>query len=137
MPFNFKRKIAKFKASQKKLPVAIGALAKSHYLKSFREEGFTDQSLNPWAGRTTKNRSDRNNKARRGLLVDKGHLRRSIRVVRATWNRVEVGSTGIKYARFHNRGEGKLPQRQFVGRSEVLNKKISNRIRRETKNIFK
>lgn len=137
MGFNFKKKIARFKANKKKLPVAIGALAKSHYLKSFREEGFTDTTLSPWAGRKRGNRSDRNNKARRGLLVDKGHLRRSIRVVRATWNRIEVGSTGIKYARFHNRGDGKLPKRQFVGRSAVLNNKIRNRIRRDTKNIFR
>lgn len=136
MAFNFKKKIARFKANKKKLPLAIGALAKSHYLKSFRDEGFTDQTLSPWAGRKRGNRSDRNNKARRGLLVDKGHLRRSIRVVRANWNRVEVGSTGIKYARFHNRGEGQ-PQRQFVGRSAVLNTKIGKRIRRDTKNIFR
>lgn len=136
MGFNFKKKIARFKANKKKLPVAIGALAKSHYLASFRNEGFTDTTLSPWAGRKRGNRSDRNNKARRGLLVDKGHLRHSIRVVRATWNRIEAGSTGIKYARFHNRGEGQ-PKRQFVGRSVVLNNKIRNRIRRDTKNIFR
>ena len=110
MAFNFKRKIARFKANKKKLPVAIGAIAKSHYLKAFRAEGFTDDVYSPWKARTTKNKSDRRNKARRGLLVNRGHLRRSIRVVRATFNRVEVWSTGIKYARFHNRGEGKLPK---------------------------
>lgn len=137
MAFNFKRKIAKFKTNQKRLPVAVGALAKSHYLKSFRDEGFTDATLSPWDKRKTKNKSDRRNKARRGLLVNRGHLRRSIRVVRATWNRIEVGSTGIKYARFHNRGEGRQPKRQFVGSSRVLNKRISNRIRRDTKNIFR
>lgn len=136
MPFNFKRKIAKFKASKKKLPVAVGALAKSHFLKSFRDEGFTDQTLSPWVARTSKNKGDRRNRAKRGLLVNRGHLRRSIRVVRANWNRIEVGSTGIKYARFHNRGEGQ-PKRQFVGKSAVLNNKIRNRIRRDTKNIFK
>lgn len=136
MPFNFKRKIARFKTNQKKLPVAIGALAKSHFLKSFRDEGFTDKTYSPWASRSTKNRSDRNNKARRGLLVNRGHLRRSIRVVRANWNRIEVGSTGIKYAKFHNQGEGQK-KRQFVGRSAVLNAKIGNRIRRDTKNIFR
>lgn len=136
MGFNFKRKIAKFKAANKTLPVAIGAMAKSHYLESFRKEGFTDQVFSPWAGRSTKNRSDRRNKARRGLLVDKGHLRRSIRVVRATWSRVEVGSTGIKYAKYHNKGEGQ-PKRQFVGSSATLNRKIGKRIRRDIKNVLK
>jgi hypothetical protein len=137
MAFNFKRKIARFKSEKKRLPIAIGALAKAHYLKSFREEGFTDNVYSPWKGRSTKNKSDRRNKARRGLLVDRGHLRRSIRVVRATWNKVEVGSTGIKYAKFNNRGEGRQPKRQFVGSSRELNRIILTRIRRETKNIFK
>lgn len=136
MAFNFKKKIARFKANKKKLPVVIGAAMKRHYLKSFREGGFTDAAFSPWAKRTTRNRSDKRNKRTRGLLVDKGHLRRSVRVVRATWNRVEVGSTGIKYARFHNRGEGQ-PKRMFVGSSRVLNANIGKRIRRETKNIFR
>lgn len=137
MGFNFKQKIAKFKRAKNKLPVAVGALAKSHYLKSFRDEGFTDATLSPWAGRKRPSGRDRRNKGRRGLLVDRGHLRRSIQVVRATWRRIEVGSVGIKYARFHNRGEGKLPKRQFIGSSQVLNRAISNRIRRDTKNIFR
>lgn len=136
MAFNFKKKIAKFKSQNKRLPVAVGAIVKSHYLKSFRDEGFTDATLSPWAGRKTKNKSDRRNKALRGLLVDKGHLRRSIRVVRATWDRVEVGSTGIDYAKYHNRGLGQ-PKRQFVGASIVMNKKISKRIQRDLKNVLK
>lgn len=137
MPFNFKRKIARFKANQKKLPIAIGAIAKSHYLKSFRDEGFTDATLQKWDKRKRPSSRDRRNKGRRGLLVDRGHLRRSIKVVRATWNRVEVGSVGIKYARYHNQGKGKQKKRQFVGRSKVLNAKISKRIRRDTKLIFR
>lgn len=137
MPFNFKRKIARFKANQKKLPIAIGAIAKSHYLKSFRDEGFTDATLEKWEKRKRPSARDRRNKGRRGLLIDRGHLRRSIKVVRATWNRVEVGSVGIKYAQYHNQGMGKQKKRQFVGRSKVLNEKIGKRIRKETKNIFR
>lgn len=134
--FSFKQRIRKFKAAKKRLPVAIGAMAKSHYLKAFREEGFTDKQYNAWAKRKRPNRSDRRNKARRGLLVNKGHLRRSIRVVSASFNRIKVGSVGIKYARFHNRGEGRLPERKFVGRSAVLNEKIRRRIRREIKSVL-
>lgn len=137
MAFNFKQKIARFKASKKKLPVVIGAIAKSHYLKSFRDEGFTDATLEKWTKRKTLNKSDRRNKRHRGLLVDRGHLRRSIRVVRATWNRIEVGSVGIKYARYHNQGLGQQPQRQFIGRSKVLNEKIRARIRKDTKLTFR
>lgn len=136
MPFNFKKKIAKYKAMNKRLPVALGAIAKAHYLKSFRDGGFTDEAFSAWEGRKTKNKSDRRNSKSRALLIDRGHLRRSIRVVRANWNRIEVGSTGIKYARFHNQGEGQT-KRQFVGKSAVLNRKIAKRIRRDTKNIFK
>ncbi len=137
MGFNFKKKIAKFKATKKKLPVAVGAIAKSHYLKSFRDQGFTDNTLSPWAKRKRPNRSDRRNKANRAILVNRGHLRRSIRVVRAKWNRIEVGSTGIKYAKYHNQGKGRLPKRQFVGASKVMNRKIRARIRKDIKKTLK
>lgn len=137
MAFNFERKIKEIQRLKKTLPRRVGNVAKNHYLKAFRDQGFTDDTLDPWTARKTKNRSDRRNKRRRAILVDKGHLRRSIRVGRATWNRIEVGSYGVKYARFHNRGEGKLPRRQFVGASRVMNAQIRRLIQGEIKRALK
>lgn len=137
MPFNFKRKIKRFKRTKRDLPKQVGNIAKNHYLKAFREEGFTDTTLNKWQKRSTRNRSDRRTTNRRNLLVNRGHLRRSIKVGKATFSRIEVGSYGIKYAQYHNRGAGRLPKRQFVGKSAVMNDKIRRKIRKEVKDVFR
>jgi len=119
------------------LPRQVGNIAKNHYLKAFRDQGFTDDRLNPWKRRKRPSSSDRRNRGRRAILVNRGHLKRSIRVGAASFDRVEVGSYGIKYAKFHNKGEGKLPERKFVGASKVMNEQIRRKIRREIKNILK
>ena len=136
MAFNFEEKIKEIQKLEKTLPKVIGNMAKNHYLKGFRDGGFTDRTLDPWAKRKRPNKADRRNSRSRALLVDKGHLRRSIRVVRATWGRIEVGSTGIPYAGYHNKGSGKLPRRQFVGRSKVLNDKIIRIIQTKIKAVL-
>jgi len=137
MPFNFKAKIREFKRVKKNLPKQVGNIAKNHFLQSFKDEGFTDKSLSKWKKRSTKNRSDRRNSNRRNLLVNRGHLRRSIKVGKASFNRIEVGSYGVKYAPYHNRGEGRQPKRQFVGKSHVMNQKIRKRVRKDVKNVFR
>ena len=137
MAFNIKKKIAEIKALKRSLPVKVGNIAKNHYLKAFRDEGFTDARLDPWQKRKTRNRSDRRTSRRRAILVDTGALRRSIRVGSARRDRIEVGSYGIPYASFHNQEGGKMPQRRFVGPSKVMNRQIRLKIRNEIKDILK
>jgi phage gpG-like protein len=137
MAFNIKHKIKELQRIKSNLPARVGNIAKNHFLKAFRDEGFTDSTLSPWKKRTTRNRSDRRNPARRALLVDSGALRRSIRVGSAKFSRIEVGSYGIKYAGYHNRGEGRQPQRKFIGSSAVMNEEIRRKIRQEFKNMLK
>jgi phage gpG-like protein len=138
MAFRFDQKIKDFQRLKRDVPRRVGNIAKNHFLKAFKDEGFTEETVNPWAKRTTKNRSDRNNPARRALLVNRGHLRRSIRVGRTSWDRVEVGSYGITYAKFHNNPSqgSKIPRRKFVGSSKVMTRQISNLVRKEFKKIF-
>ena len=137
MAFNFRRKIQDFKELQRNLPVIIGNMAKNHYTKSFRDQGFTDNGLDPWAQRKSKDKSDRRSPARpRAILVKTGHLRGSIRVRVATFNAIEIGAYGVPYAVFHNRGTNKLPKRQFIGKSVKLERSIRARIRQEMKKVL-
>lgn len=136
MAFNFDKKIRNFKKAQKTLPLVLGNMAKNHFLQSFKDEGFTDRSFSAWAGRSTQNRSDRRARGRRALLVDSGHMRRSIRVIRASFSRTVVGSEGVPYAKYHNDPKQARVHRKFIGKSEVLRKKHVARVRRELKNIF-
>lgn len=138
MAFNFKEKIAQIERMKRNLPVKIGNIAKNHFLDSFTNEGFTDTTLSPWQKRKTRNSSDRNNpRKRRGLLVDTAALRRSIRVGTATFRRIEVGSYGIDYAKFHNDPEKARIYRPFIADSKIMNIKIRAKIRSEIKDVLK
>ncbi len=131
MPFNFQRKIIEFKLMQRNLPAVIGNMAQRHFVKSFRDGGFTDAALDPWEQRKNKTQNTR------AILVKTGHLRNSIRVRVATFQKIEIGSYGVPYAEYHNTGAGRLPKRQFIGRSKVLEKKIKARINLEMKKILR
>jgi phage gpG-like protein len=132
MAFNFEQKIQELKRARSTLPIIIGNMAKRHFVKSFRDGGFTDEAFNPWQSRK---RSDRNQKTR-AILVKTGHLRNSIRVRVANYNKIEIGSYNIPYAVFHNKGVGKMPKRQFIGQSSKLSKEIMKRISKEIKEIL-
>lgn len=141
MAFNFKKKYRKAKNMHKWLPARVANTAKRHYLDSFRKEGFTDRKFNPWASREGEASETRDN--RRGLLVDSGALRGSIRVVKARFDHIEVGSVGIEYAEYHNspeestEGKTSQKQRKFVGDSQVLSDKIERQIKQALKKTMR
>lgn len=135
MAFDFKKKAKQFQRKKKDLPLILGNMAKNHFLKSFKDGGFTDASFNAWEKRKTRNSSDRRTRERRALLVDTGAMRRSIRVRQASWSRIVVAST-MSYAKYHNDPEEASVHRKFIGESKVLRQKHLARIRREIKPIF-
>lgn len=133
-------KIKAFQRFEKNIPRRVGNIALNHFLESWDDEAFSDSTKgsNPWAQRKTQNRADVRTQQRRQLLIDTGALKRSMKVSRpATFKRIAVGSYGIKYAEFHNKGiAGRLDKRQFVGKSAVLDKKIHRLISNELKRIL-
>lgn len=136
MPFNFADKITKFKKLKATLPAQVGVIAKNHFKASFRNQGFTDQRLDPWEKRSTKDKSDRARPSSpRAILVKTGHGRNAIRVKSANWDAVAVESP-VKYMQYHNNGEGNNPQRRFMGKSAQLNRKILAKINKEMKSIL-
>ena len=141
MAFNFKKKYRKAKNMHKWLPARVANTAKRHYLDSFRKEGFTDKKFDPWASRKKDGSKTRENRG--GILIDTGALRGSIRVVKARFDHIEVGSVGIDYAGYHNNPDksngGKRAQkkRQFVGQSEVLSNKIERQIQQALKKTMR
>lgn len=123
-----------FFKKKKSMPKKIGNIAKNHFIQSFRDGGFKDKSLRKWRRRK---QPDKKGKGR-AILIKSGKLRRSIRVKRATSRGILItaGGAGIDYAAVHNRGMGKMPKRQFMGKSIILNKKVRKRIRREVDQVF-
>ena len=139
------KQIEAFKPQLEKLVQASGKLAETHFTKSFRDGGFTDETFVPWKKR--KRSIDTYKPGRRGesgvrslgidrgVLIGKagaGRLSRSIRSRRFGILSAKI-STDVIYARIHNDGlmgkafgkyPFKMPKRQFIGYSGKLNRQI-------------
>ena len=131
--------IQAFKPQLEKVVDAMGILAVSHFTTSFRNQGFTDESLQSWQPRK---RIERSRMGNRAILVKSGRLRRSIRSKRFGFLSVKI-LTDVPYASVHNNGERsgrgrgfKMPKRQFIGYSGVLNRKIIAKMDVTIKRIF-
>jgi len=130
--FKFRQNLSKLKSKKSTLPTILGNMATNFFLDSFRKQGFTDTGFSPWAKRKG------NTDPSRAILIGKrgGHLKKSIQLKLATWKKIILGSTGIKYAVYHNEGIGKQPQREFIGDSKTLERKLNKRIQLELNKIF-
>ena len=131
--------IEAFKPQLEKIVDAMGVLAANHFTTSFRNQGFTDESLERWQPRK---RTERSRMGNRAILVKSGRLRRSIRSKRFGFLSVKI-LTDVPYASVHNNGERsgrgrgfKMPKRQFIGYSGVLNRKIIDKMDVTIKRIF-
>lgn len=93
-----KKFLKQHKKAVKEFVTVMGVEAKNHFVKSFRNQGFTDEVLKPWPAR----KYNRNSRGR-GILVKTGDLRRSIRVIRQKRYGIVIGSD-LRYASIHNYG---------------------------------
>lgn len=121
----------------------MGKIAIAHYKESFDREGFNNVPFMHWkllkkkrAWPYTKNK----------ILNKTGRLKNSLRYrtyTRVSSIRVDV-FTNVPYAAVHNfglragRGKGfKMPKRQFLGYSKVLEKKLEAKFRTKMNFLFK
>ena len=81
------------------LPAMVGAKVVQFSNQAFRNQGFTDESLETWTPR----KSETAKSEGRAILVQTGRLRRSIRVITSTLDSVTIG-TDVPYAQIHNQG---------------------------------
>ena len=127
--FNFGQISAKFKSLD--LSLLMANTAKNDFLDNFKKESFEGK---PWQ----KRKSDK--QAGRKLLVKTGRLRRDVS------NSVSEGHKNSNlsytlvvnnpYAAFNNEGTNKMPQRQFVGMTPELNKKLLLKINQKIMRIW-
>jgi len=143
------------------VPEIIGTEAQNHFRQSFHNEGFTDQTLEPWdevwrrkpdsdwqkksplGGRGYKKNPTKGAKRTRAILTgDTGELGDSLTYT-INGNTVEITSDK-EYAEAQNEGTEtagrsrnvKIPKRQFAGESQQLEKAIVEIIENDLKNIF-
>jgi phage gpG-like protein len=132
--WNFKGEKAKLKKLKKKLPRAMAVLAKNHFVRSFKDGGFTDKSLKTWTKRKGNTDPGRATLIGDGKKQQAGTLRDSINIRRAVFKDIRVG-TNNPYAKYHNRGIGQK-KRLFIGESGVLTNKVIKLINAQLRKIF-
>jgi phage gpG-like protein len=134
----------------------IGVEARTHFREGFLKEGFTDKNLEPWAevkrraaDRMKKNKNGTVSKRqhrdqKRKILTDTSHMRDSIKY-QINGMQVEVGTDDDKgKVQAHNEGTDtagrnrnvSIPQRQFIGKSTTLTKKIQDRFEADITKIL-
>jgi phage gpG-like protein len=116
----FKRFVEEIEKKLKRLPMLIANEAKNFFQDRFKTQDWTDYNTQPWKRR--KPGSKRNQG--RAILTDTGRLKRSIRVIRADWGNVIVG-TDVPYAAVHNEGfNGTVTVKE---QSRIASRKIGTR----------
>lgn len=148
----------------KVLPDRAATLAVNFSKDRFRAGNWVNHSTEPWPKR--KQGWVKDKRKGRALLVDSARLMRSIRKVRVTSNEAEIG-TDVKYASVHNFGfrgqvnqkvrsferrtkrgkttvkahtriiNQKIPRRQFIGTSAILDGQITRMMTAEITKSFK
>jgi phage gpG-like protein len=101
---------------KRKCLVVVEVETENFNMQNFENEGFTDASFQKWQPRKDK-------KNNRKTLVHTGDLKKAATTARNTAGGIAF-VFNMPYARVHNNGLGKMPQRKFIGESVVLDKKI-------------
>lgn len=136
--FDFRRVQLRLTEAQKGLSLSLANIAKNEFLNNFREQGFNGQKWREVQRRTAGTKAFAGSKdlgkRTRAILQGKGSGRLRKDVANSVSNgqrNSDLSYTLIvnnEYASYHNDGTKKIPQRQFVGTTERLNKKLLNKI---------
>jgi phage gpG-like protein len=93
----YQKKKALIPMIKKQALAKAAKMAQTHFLNSFKKEGFTDSTLKRW--------ERRKQDTGRGILVGKqARLKRSLQIRRISRDSALIGTKGIKYAAIHNKG---------------------------------
>lgn len=137
-------------------PTIIKVEALNFIAYNFRQQGFTDKSLQKWQKRKTPDIDSKRKSDKRARKMDEGrailiglssrtqggHLKDSF--TGETYPGGATISTDKPYASVHNfggkagRGSGfEMPQRQMIGESEYLTKHINDKLTAEIEKLLK
>ncbi len=145
----------------KTLPERVATLAVNFSKERFSQQNWMDESAEAWAPRKRARRGGKRRQAG-AILVDSGRLKRSIRKLSVSKERIVIG-TDVEYAEAHNEGydgivsvrphtrtrngnthnvrghsrHAKTEQRRFLGESAELAKRIEDLIQTEIEKAIK
>lgn len=137
--FNFKDIKTNFIIAKRKIPLRLANDIQRHFLKGFRRGGgSTDASIGGWKPRKhSRSARERKRSVGRALLVRSGKMRSDIKKRKISFNKTIVGTRSIPYAGYINEGTSKMPKREFIGNSRVLERQIEQKLLKEFDKVFK
>lgn len=142
--FNLGRVIGNIGQLKRSLPIKLANQAQNFFFTSFKQQGWEDNTLRPWAvpKRRIPGTPEYKYPKNKGLsrrttptLVRSGLLRRSVSesIRNTSFDSIKL-TVALPYADVHNTGTDKIPKRQFFGHSKTLETKqvelITNEIDR-------
>jgi phage gpG-like protein len=123
-----KKQITQLEKELDKLIPRLSKISLNFYWEAFEKQGFTDDGLKLWVKRKREYTWP--------ILKKTGTLKGSLLSIRTGSLSWQI-STDVSYAPYHNYGTDRLPQRQFIGESKVLNGIIAKEIDKIILKIFR
>lgn len=120
---------AQVKETVLRLPVLLGNHAVNFTKDSFTKQGWRGTVFTPWAQRKNQTKN-----IGRGILIQSGRLRRSIRILRADAGGVVIG-TDVPYAAAHNNGFNGNVLVKAHKRNQYVKAKVTSLQTRRTKTV--
>ena len=142
--FEFDKVFDKLQQMKPKLPQEIAAIAQSSFVKNFNTESFFGKKWKEVQRRQEGTKAYKYPKKKKlsrrvkPILVGTGKLKREVNssIREANFEKIRLG-VNLPYAAAQNEGTANIPQREFMGNSPVLEKKIKDKIRKSISDIFK
>lgn len=100
---DFDLKVERVANALRGIPRRAGTLAVNFSKERFRAQNWVDNITEPWKPRSAKTWRKKAERPGRAILVKRGRLRRSIRVISISATRIVIG-TDVPYAQAHNDG---------------------------------
>lgn len=131
-----------FNSELNNMVVDMGNIAYNQTMESFRNQGYTDETLVKWKQRK---RSERG-RGVRGVLIGQATgtsgLRASYRKLRRSKLSISIINNKV-YSGVHNeglkagRGKGfKMPERRMIGDSAIMRRKIESKLNQRIRKIW-
>lgn len=140
--FNLDEVAKKFTAIKPKLMTDLEAISTTFFINSWRIQGWDNGQVEKWkevqrrTPGTAAYKSAKKSSRTRAILVKSGTLRRGFKTRIKRMDMLQIINS-VPYAKFHNEGELRIPQRQFMGHSPTLGRMQQKSINKHIKMCFK
>lgn len=131
----------KFNVIKNKLARKVAQISQEYFEEAFDKEAFDGVKWKEVQRRipgTKAYKAAKQSGRTNPILTKSTALRKSIKIMKATWDDIRIETVGSvnDYSDVHNEGTSTMPQRQFMGQSDELDKLVERLIEDELDLLF-